>query len=69
MQQEPVISKVKLFLERYNLYNKVFVVGFSGGYDSMCLLDILSGLDIKPVAAHYNHGWRPEANYEEERCR
>ena len=69
MQQERVEEKVKAFLEKYNLYGKTFVVGFSGGYDSMCLLDVLSKSDIKLIAAHYNHGWRVEADEEEGRCR
>ena len=30
------------FLNKYDLLNKTLIVGFSGGHDSMCLLDILS---------------------------
>ena len=69
MQQERVEEMVKAFLKKYNLYRKTFVVGFSGGYDSACTLDVLSKLEIKLIAAHYNHGWRVEADEEEERCR
>ena len=70
MQQKSIVLKVKTFLEKYNLLKKTFVVGFSGGFDSMCLLDILSKQDIKLIAAHYNHGWRgKEADEEEERCK
>ena len=38
-----MINKVKNFLKKHGLNdsNKTFVVGFSGGYDSMCMLDIL----------------------------
>ena len=69
MQQESITSKIKAFLSKYNLYGKTFVLGFSGGYDSMCTLDILSKLGIKIIAAHYNHGWRKEADQEELNCR
>ncbi len=50
-----------------------FIVGFSGGWDSMCLLDIMNKLSKKYgfllVAAHLNHNWRgKESEAEKERC-
>ena len=56
---------------------KTIVVGFSGGYDSMCLLDMLYKIkqeheffDLDVVAAHFNHNWRGEESYrEQEVCR
>ena len=50
-----------------------FIVGFSGGWDSMCLLDIMNKLSKKYgfllVAAHLNHNWRgKESESEKERC-
>jgi len=65
------------FLKKYDLEDKTIVVGFSGGYDSMCLLDILSKIknepeydDLKIVAAHFNHNWRgAESLREQEVCR
>jgi len=45
------------------------VVGFSGGADSSCLLDLLRRLDIDLIAAHLNHSQRPEAKEEERHCR
>lgn len=69
MQQEPLVEKVCNFLARYDLYGKTFIVGFSGGFDSMCLMDILTGLNVKLVGAHFNHGWRTEADDEEVRCK
>ena len=50
-----------------------FIVGFSGGWDSMCLLDIMNKLSKEYgfllVAAHLNHNWRgKESELEKERC-
>lgn len=50
-----------------------FIVGFSGGWDSMCLLDIMNKLSREYgfllVAAHLNHNWRgKESEAEKERC-
>ncbi|MBE7711943.1 MAG: tRNA lysidine(34) synthetase TilS [Cyanobacteria bacterium SIG31] len=73
-----LVSKIAEFLKEYNLQDKTVVVGFSGGYDSMCLLDVLSKLrqkreeffDLTVIAAHYNHNWRgEEALREQEVCR
>ena len=72
-----LISRIIDFLKKYELEDKVIVVGFSGGYDSMCLLDILSEIknlpeydDLKVIAAHFNHNWRgEEALREQEVCR
>ena len=68
-------SKVKNFLEKYKLleYEKTFLVGFSGGFDSVCLLDILYNLSLKNkfkvIALHLNHNWRgEEATKEQKNC-
>ncbi len=37
------------------------LIGVSGGADSLCLLDILTGLQIPVVVAHLDHGLRPQA--------
>lgn len=46
-----------------------FLVGFSGGADSTCLLDLFheGGFDV--CACHLNHGMLPEADDNEEACR
>ncbi len=70
---EHVLETVKNFLRRYNLLKgqKTIVVGFSGGYDSLCLLDILNKLsqnfDFKLIAAHLNHNWRGEESLQEQK--
>ena len=72
---ESIENKVIEFVEKYNLQDKTVVIGFSGGYDSMCLLDILSKIrdkytDLNLVAAHFNHNWRGEESLrEQEVCR
>ena len=72
-----LIKRVAEFLKKYQLEDKTLVVGFSGGYDSMCLIDILSKLKKQPdfqdmtiIAAHFNHNWRGEESLkEQEVCR
>lgn len=74
-----MIDKVLEFIEKYQLLDKTILVGFSGGFDSMCLLDILWKLSVrfafekkeklKLIACHYNHNWRgDEAKLEQENC-
>ncbi len=53
---------IKSFIEKYKL-SGTFIVAFSGGYDSMCLLDMLEGYDV--VAVHLNHNWRGEESLNE----
>ncbi|MCQ2790199.1 MAG: tRNA lysidine(34) synthetase TilS [bacterium] len=61
---------VEKFLKEYEIdKNKTFLVGFSGGCDSLCLLDILLSLSkeigFKLVALHLNHNWRGEESMAE----
>ena len=70
-----MLNKVKSFLKKHGLLSpeKVFLVGFSGGYDSMCMLDILHRISqkegFKLVALHLNHNWRGrESEIEQENC-
>ncbi len=71
-----MLEIVEKFLENYDLTKPedTFIVGFSGGCDSLCLLDILKELSkkygFKLVAAHLNHNWRGEESLQEEiNCR
>ena len=74
---DAVTQRVADFITKYNLQDKTIIVGFSGGYDSMCLLNILSELKQLPdfiemtvVVAHFNHNWRGEESLrEQEICR
>ena len=74
---QEIINRVAEFLKKYNLQDKTVIVGFSGGFDSMCLLDILSKIkelpdfyDLNVIAAHFNHNWRDEESLrEQEVCR
>ena len=70
------MQRIIAFLEKYKILNseKTFLVGFSGGYDSMCLLDILNDLskknNFKIIAVHLNHNWRgEESDNEEQNCK
>ncbi len=67
---------VKNILSKYISLNDktTVIVGFSGGWDSMCLLDIVNTLSkeigFTVIAAHMNHNWRgAESEAEEENCR
>lgn len=71
-----MLDIVEKFLEEFNLNSpeNTFIVGFSGGCDSLCLLDILKELSkkygFKLVAAHLNHNWRGEESLQDEiNCR
>lgn len=51
-----------------------FIVAFSGGWDSMCLLHVMNQLSLEHpfrlIAVHLNHNWRgEESEAEEENCR
>ena len=64
-----ITEQVKNFLTKYQLSNN-FIVAFSGGYDSMCLLDILNKLGYRVIAVHLNHNWRgAESKKEEINCK
>ena len=60
-----IANEVKKFIDNYNL-SGTFIVAFSGGYDSMCLLDVLNKLNYDVVAVHLNHNWRGEESFNEE---
>lgn len=72
-----MLSRIKSFIKEYDLQDKTIVLGFSGGYDSMCLLDALSKIrqeeefsEMTIIAAHFNHNWRGEEAFrEQEVCR
>lgn len=67
-----IVETVEFFLKQHNLWRieKPLCVGFSGGFDSMCLLHILANLNLNVVAVHLNHDWRgKESAQEEENCR
>lgn len=66
---------VRSFLKKYNITcQNTIIVGFSGGQDSLCLLNILKQLKncigYNLVAAHLNHNWRgKEALSEQNFCK
>lgn len=64
---------IKLFLQKHDLDKPdlIYLAAFSGGYDSMCLLDVLHHtVKNKIVAIHLNHKWRgTESDREEINCK
>ena len=68
---EVIRQNVIDFLKKYELLKEgnILLVGFSGGADSLCLLDILYKIHreygFKLVAAHLNHNWRGEESIQE----
>ena len=62
-----ITAKIKSYLAEHNLLNKKIIVAFSGGYDSMCLLDVLNKLGVKLAAAHLNHNWRGKESLADEK--
>lgn len=67
-----IVETVESFLKNYNIWRseEPLCVGFSGGFDSMCLIHILALLKLNVVAIHLNHNWRGEESaQEEENCR
>ena len=67
-----MLNTVKNVLEKYIPLTPetTVVVGFSGGWDSMCLLHIVKKLSdeygFNLIAAHLNHAWRGEESDDEE---
>ena len=62
-------ERVKSFIKKYDISGTV-LVAFSGGFDSMCLLDVLYKLEQNVIAIHLNHNWRGEESLREEHnCR
>ncbi|MCL2854092.1 MAG: tRNA lysidine(34) synthetase TilS [Defluviitaleaceae bacterium] len=53
-------TKIFNTMEKYNMFGAGFVVGLSGGADSVALLHFLAGLDEDVLAVHVNHGLRGE---------
>lgn len=67
-----MINTVENFLKKHELTDtqSTLLIGFSGGYDSLCLLDILWELSkthkFNLVAMHLNHNWRGEESLQDE---
>ncbi len=64
-------NKIEKFLKEYDLLdeNRTLIVGFSGGFDSISLLNILKELSnshtFRLIACHLNHNWRAEESKQE----
>lgn len=60
---------VTTFFQDYSLdVERGFLVGFSGGPDSLCILSLLVEGGIPVIAAHLDHGLRPSSAIEAEKA-
>lgn len=67
-----ITGTVHEFLQKYDLLNKdePILIAFSGGTDSLCLLDIALKLNLNITAIHLNHNWRGDESLKDaEFCR
>ena len=68
-------KKVVHYIEQYHLieHGSTIVLGLSGGPDSIYLLHLLASLreplDMRLVAAHLDHQWRPDSWKDVELCK
>ena len=73
MTMSSIFTRITLFCTKHKLIRSTdtVVVGFSGGPDSSFLLHVLAAmLPAKQIiAAHLDHGWRPESKSEVEWCK
>lgn len=59
--------EVKTFLQQHRDPERPFLLGLSGGADSLALFHLLEGFDF--AVAHIDHGWREESASEAEQLR
>ena len=64
---DKVLNTVELFIKKYNLQEEKIIAAFSGGIDSMCLLDICRKLNLNITAVHLNHNWRGSESFNEQK--
>ena len=68
--RDPLVQKVKAFLDSHWKPGSPFLLGYSGGPDSKALLYILlecrKVLPLELCLAHVDHGWRKEGREEAE---
>jgi len=69
----PLFTRITSFCNKHALIapTDTVVVGFSGGPDSLFLLHVLTAMmpSEQIIAAHLDHGWRPESKDEAAWCK
>jgi tRNA(Ile)-lysidine synthase len=75
MNTNTLLPKIYTAIEKDSLINPedTLIIGLSGGPDSIFLLHALASLqgqlNLKLIAAHLDHGWRPDSGKDAEFCR
>jgi tRNA(Ile)-lysidine synthase len=71
----PLFTRIQLFSQKHRLFQpaSTIIVGLSGGPDSVFLLHFLVHLqkehNLNIIAAHLDHGWRPESAHDVTFCK
>lgn len=67
-----IFRKVTEFIRANSLEKPIFIIGLSGGPDSVCLAHILNKiskeLNFKLIAGHFDHQWRVDSYKDREFC-
>lgn len=70
--KDTIFQNMKEFIDSNSLKKPIFIVGLSGGPDSICLTYILNEiskeLDFSLIAAHFDHQWRSESKNDVKFC-
>ncbi|MBS0586347.1 MAG: tRNA lysidine(34) synthetase TilS [Verrucomicrobia bacterium] len=64
-----MLEKAKQLLAKHLDKEKLYLLAFSGGSDSMALFLLLKEIGINFFAVHVDHGWREESALEAEKLR
>src|SRR5579872_7038532 len=74
MNTNPLYQKIYTAIQKDQLITPgdTLIIGLSGGPDSIFLLHVLASLrqelNLKLIAAHLDHGWRPDSGKDGQFC-
>lgn len=73
-KNNPLFDRITAYCQHFSLIQpgSTLIIGLSGGPDSVFLFDYLAWLapqkQLKLIAAHLDHGWRPESTNDAQFC-